>query len=171
MVSLQKLRDKVCVLCKAKDYIRSWMIASIAERILAAIPGASQVTLRDARYTSSQDFSAKGFDGSELLYTSCLRACSGSLELVQDPIKSPLGTDPDPCCSVVENWQGVLIDFKLKTRKNVLPDVTSQMRIIQMGYLQSADNTSTDYLLRCPVLFSKSCRVSFYLSRYLFSCY
>jgi hypothetical protein len=63
MVSLQKLRDKVCVLCKAKDYKRSWMIASIAERILAAIPGASQVTLRDARYTSSQDFSAKGLMG------------------------------------------------------------------------------------------------------------
>jgi hypothetical protein len=30
-----------------------------------------------------------------------------------------------------KNWQGVPIDFKLKTRKNVLPDLTSQMREIK----------------------------------------
>jgi hypothetical protein len=30
-----------------------------------------------------------------------------------------------------KNWQGVPIDFKLKTRKNILPDLTSQMRKIR----------------------------------------
>jgi hypothetical protein len=35
-----------------------------------------------------------------LRYNSCLKACSGFLELVQDSIRSPLGTNPDSDYSV-----------------------------------------------------------------------